>query len=128
MKYVEARRELSKVLVYPDLCLDYVPLIKFDEFKKQIVEVRTGNRLQAFDMRTRLDPERETFLVKPLMHDYCSVYIICPFCHEVHSHGYGQGDYAGSRVPHCYDPWRKLPESLGMDYTLVKVEEEEQND
>ena len=29
------------------------------------------------------------------------VFIICPFCGEIHAHGNSRGEYEGCRVPHC---------------------------
>lgn len=41
--------------------------------------------------------------VKALAHSQHSVFMICPICGRIHGHGYGDGDYAGYRVPHCHD-------------------------
>lgn len=56
--------------------------------------------------------------VKPfaISSDGYSIAIVCPFCHEIHWHGFANGDYKGPRVPHC-----RKPRQNGMNYFIVKV-------
>lgn len=42
--------------------------------------------------------------IQPIAVSDNSVYIVCPFCNEIHSHGNASGFFEGVRVPHCNDP------------------------
>lgn len=41
------------------------------------------------------------WIIQPIAISESFVYIVCPFCHEIHLHGNDGGAYEGVRVTHC---------------------------
>lgn len=39
--------------------------------------------------------------IQPIALSRTHVFIVCPYCHEIHLHGNANGFYEGVRVPHC---------------------------
>lgn len=54
-----------------------------------------------------IDPETVeqdgVFKVSPLVFTDNQMYVVCPFCGQIHVHGGGDGHYSGSRTAHCKD-------------------------
>lgn len=40
--------------------------------------------------------------IYPIALSRSQVYIVCPYCGEIHAHGNDKGGYEGFRVPHCH--------------------------
>lgn len=68
-----------------------------------------GNRQSIIDRRS-FDNPAECWHVYPIAVDNVHVFIVCPFCGNIHLHGVSGGDYEGHRVEHCNEE-RRHPES-----------------
>lgn len=66
-----------------------------------IQSYKSKGRTVWIDNRTVHHPHPESAVVYPLALDTYHVYIVCPYCGEIHVHGNARGDYEGNRVPHC---------------------------
>lgn len=92
--------------------------MRFSEFKQYIRKwFFSGNVLINFeDLETyHSQNDKRVLLVRdnrsyqkngiwniyPIARDKHQVFIVCPYCGEVHLHGNNQGNYEGMRVPHC---------------------------
>lgn len=64
-----------------------------------------GNRQSVIDRRS-FDNPAECWHVYPIAVDNVHVFIVCPFCGNIHLHGAGGGDYEGHRVEHCNEKRR----------------------
>ena len=56
--------------------------------------------------------------VKPFKVDDVHVFIKCPYCKEIHTHGASGGNYEGYRTPHCYPP------TSSQNYYIEKKQED----
>lgn len=56
------------------------------------------------DQRSFYDNIEGFWHVYPIATDRVRVYIVCPYCGDIHIHGAGGGNYEGHRVEHCKDP------------------------
>ena len=88
MKFVKFKKRYKDS---EDLCVE---LDKLETYKK-------GNDLLLKDVRSELIDG--IWNVHPIMMNDKIIYIVCPYCGEVHSHGAGSGSYTGTRVIHCKD-------------------------
>lgn len=74
--------------------------LKFDE--DNIEKFKEKNMIKVKDKRTRLN-KNGVYEVYPLAVDNKHVYVVCPYCYDIHIHGRveeADGTY-GSRSPHC---------------------------
>lgn len=98
--------------------------MRFSEFKKRIkspwwrmnqgallvnlesltVFTRDRNIRLVQDRRSFYDSIEGFWHIYPIATDRAHVYIVCPYCGEIHIHGSGGGNYEGHRVEHCKDP------------------------
>lgn len=69
-------------------------------------------KTHAIDHRSFVD-SKGYWNVYPIGTDEHHVYIVCPYCHEIHCHGNAHGEYEGLRVPHCHDS--------GPDYRILQA-------
>lgn len=70
--------------------LERLELIPPEKFRKSL----------AVDPRSFVDSEGY-WNVFPIAIDCYHVYIVCPWCREVHGHGNDNGNYEGHRAAHC---------------------------
>lgn len=61
------------------------------------------HKILAVDPRSFVDAEGY-WNVFPIAIDQHHVYIVCPWCREVHTHGNHNGEYEGHRASHCAKP------------------------
>jgi len=66
---------------------------------------RDQGRTVWIDNRTTHKLEPAAAIVYPFALDDIHVYIVCPYCGEIHAHGSAKGDYEGMRVSHCHTPY-----------------------
>lgn len=102
MSSVSRKDFLRKVSAYPKL---YMQLIQSGHVK----EVKDGRRIKVVDDRTIKDDD--TYIVKPILITPSSMYVVCPYCGEIHKHGirgipesgceFPSGDHSGYRNSHC---------------------------
>lgn len=74
--------------------------LKFNE--DNVGQFKEKNTIKVRDKRTRLNKEG-LYEVYPLAIDDKHVYVVCPYCCDIHIHGRfedSDGTY-GSRSPHC---------------------------
>ena len=65
----------------------------------KIIKFKEGNKILLKDLKTKkikMD-DIEIFQLKPFLQKNNKYYVICPHCHEIHSHG----AIEGHRVAHC---------------------------
>ena len=82
--------------------------MNFKEFKKlkiqynqcNIEEFKEGKALKVKDNRTILNNEN-VYEVYPIASDSKRVYVICPYCNEIHIHGLNKETIPGYRMPFC---------------------------
>jgi hypothetical protein len=83
-------------------------------------EGRWGHRhVRFFDRRTRVEPigGEKRPVVFPVGTDGIRVWIVCPYCGQIHAHGCGRGKPGspdGFRRPHCKD----IGDQLKPDYVI----------
>ena len=75
--------------------------VNLDEIldSNKIIKFREGNKILLKDLKTKkikMD-DMETFQLKPFLLKDNKYYIVCPYCHEIHTHG----AIEGHRVAHC---------------------------
>lgn len=59
-------------------------------------------RSVVIDHRTYISPDDESWHVYPVALTIKGVYIVCPYCGQIHVHGVNPGGhYAGHRLDHC---------------------------
>ena len=84
--------------------------MKYSKFKKQIKQNKgyipeTMDRIIQINGKEIVDPMNEQidghWFVNPIAVMDNRVFIICPFCGEVHTHGVGDGSYSGERTTDC---------------------------
>jgi ribosomal protein L32 len=92
--------------------------MRYSEFKKELNSwefKRYGKLLINLEDLEVYKGERNTKLVKdgrsyfdggcwhmyPIALSDVHVYVVCPYCGEIHLHGNITGDYDGNRVQHC---------------------------
>ncbi len=68
--------------------------------KLELLPPDRRNKTLAIDPRSFVDAEGY-WNVYPIAIDRHHVYIVCPWCREIHNHGNDNGDYEGHRVSHC---------------------------
>jgi len=103
MSAVSRKEFLRKVSAYPKL---YMQLIQSGHVK----EVKDGRRVKVVDDRT-IKNDDGTYNVKPILVTPSSMYVVCPYCGEIHKHNihgipeggcdFPTGDHSGSRLSHC---------------------------
>lgn len=69
--------------------LNDLGVIEWDGGKKLVIDGRS------------FDSPPGWWHVYPVALDKTHVYIVCPFCGNIHLHGAGGGDYEGHRIAHC---------------------------
>jgi hypothetical protein len=69
-----------------------------------IQHYRDHGRDVWIDNRTERKPQPEAPTVFPFALDSWHVFIVCPYCGEIHAHGNANGEYEGVRVSHCATP------------------------
>lgn len=82
--------------------------MNFKEFKKlkiqynkfNIEEYKEKNVIKVRDKRTILNGEN-IYEVYPAANDSKRVYVVCPYCGEIHIHGYTEDTIPGYRSPFC---------------------------
>ena len=57
--------------------------------------------------------------IQPIAISDSAVYIVCPYCHEIHLHGNADGVFEGVRVPHCADA------ALPDNYKIIRPRKED---
>lgn len=65
----------------------------------KIIKFKEGNKILLKDLKTKkikMD-DMEIFQLKPFFQKNNKYYVVCPHCHEIHSHGAVEGH----RVAHC---------------------------
>lgn len=72
--------------------------IKYDE--SNIIKFKEKNVIKVEDKRTKLNKDG-LYEVYPLALHRNQVYIICPYCNEIHLHGCAEGSIPGFRNPFC---------------------------
>lgn len=99
--------------------------MRFSEFKKEVKQKRVKVTIPLTDLE-QYHPanDKRVILVKdprsyqtdgkwniyPIRINSDHVYIVCPYCGEIHVHGNSKGCYEGWRCPHCKDgDVRKTP-------------------
>lgn len=110
MSAVSRKEFLRKVSAYPKL---YMQLIQSGHVK----EVKDGRRIKVVDDRTTNDDQ--FYYVKPILVTPRHMYVVCPYCGEIHKHGisgsieagcdFPVGDHSSYRTSHCDysgDPYR----------------------
>lgn len=87
------------------------------------------------DRRQRLSEDKRTMIqefddnlefpvVIPFYVTAKSVYIVCPYCGEIHHHGRGVRDYVGFRQAHCLDIGLRKDESPA-EYFIEQIPKSE---
>lgn len=85
--------------------------MKFKQFSKRkniemmidldsLEQIKNGQNVIVKDNRTVLK-EDGCFEVLPIAWSGSQVFIVCPFCGEIHQHGLAGGSYTETRTPHC---------------------------
>jgi hypothetical protein len=69
--------------------------------KLELLPPDRKRKILAVDPRSFVDAEG-FWNVYPIAIDQHHVYMVCPWCGEVHTHGNNNGDYEGHRVAHCF--------------------------
>lgn len=72
--------------------------IKYDECN--IEKYKEKNVIKVRDKRTVLN-EESVYEVYPIAIYNDQVYVVCPYCKEIHIHGYTGGSIPGYRSPFC---------------------------
>lgn len=85
--------------------------MKYKKFEKQIMKNKgfvpeAMNRITSHDGdNTVSDPMNEQingeWIVNPVAMMNGKVFVVCPFCGQIHSHGVGDGSYSGGRTTDC---------------------------
>lgn len=95
------RREEQIKLLFP-----LVKLYVFHPSNNKLIKLLEDPRSVEFDGKWH---------IQPIALSDKHVYIVCPYCHEIHSHGNAGGLYEGVRVPHCAN-------RLGLsNYHIIKL-------
>lgn len=69
--------------------------------KLELLPPDRKRKILAVDPHSFVDAEG-FWNVYPIAIDQHYVYMVCPWCGEVHTHGNNNGDYEGHRVAHCF--------------------------
>lgn len=86
--------------------------MKYTEFKKQygnsedlLVDLDDLETYMQGKVKKVRDKRNElidgVWNVHPVMLTDSQIYIVCPFCGEIHRHGNGSSKYDGGRTAHC---------------------------
>lgn len=94
--------------------------MKFKEFKKRVFQSESGHVIIELDSLEKYHPDNNKLIklfrdnrsyqeggvwyVYPIALTNSQVFVVCPYCGEIHAHGNSNGYYEGSRVPHCNNP------------------------
>lgn len=75
--------------------------IKYDE--SNIIKYREKSTIKVKDVRTKLNDEG-IYEVYPIAVHKKQLYIICPYCNQIHIHGDAKGTIPGYRNTICIGP------------------------
>ncbi len=94
----------------------FITRLEFDSLEKYHPD---NNKLKVLVRDSRSFQEEGMWHVYPIALTNSQVYIVCPYCGEVHVHGNSEGCYEGHRTAHCF----KQQEETNTGYFIEKISE-----
>ena len=92
------------------------PLFPLDRL--ELLPAERKRKTHAVDHRSFIDSDGY-WNIYPIAIDSFYVYIVCPYCQQIHIHGNDKGHYEGPRCSHCF--------TQAKNYKIVNISKKGRN-